>query len=166
VPPELRADASAAAWLGEHERAARALLQQIDNRAGVLRRVATCVVRRQAGFFDRGPAGQALLTRTEVADELGLHPSTVSRAVAGKTLRCPNGKVIGLASLFGGDVAIKAAIADIAGRQRMSDSQLRAELAAQGFHLARRTVAKYRAELGIAPHGRQGRQGRQGRRRT
>jgi len=153
VPPEVRADAAAAAWLAGHERAARDLLHQLDTRAGVLRRVATYVVHRQAGFFELGAVGHAPLTRTEVAAELGVHPSTVSRCVAGKALRCPNGEIVALADLFGGAVAIKARIADLTATDRMSDAQLCRALEASGHAVARRTVAKYRAELGIAPGG-------------
>jgi RNA polymerase sigma-54 factor len=154
VPRHLRADAEAVAWLDPHERAARLLLQQLDGRAGVLRRVASWVVHRQAGFFDRGPAGHVHLTRTEVAGVLGLHPSTVSRAVAAKVVRCPDGDVIDFAELFGGDVAVKARILDLACRgRRLSDAELCTALAAGGHVVARRTVAKYRAQLGIPAAG-------------
>jgi RNA polymerase sigma-54 factor len=151
---ERLADPSARAWLAEYERAANLLIQQIDTRAAVLQRVATAAVRRQAAFFERGPDGHVPLARTDVAAELGLHPSTVSRAVAGKMLRCPNGTIVPLADLFGGAVAVKARIAELTRHQRMSDQRLTEVLAADGFRVARRTVAKYRAELGIAATGR------------
>jgi RNA polymerase sigma-54 factor len=88
-----------------------------------------------------------------VAAALGLHPSTVSRCVAGKALRCPNGDVVALADLLGGAVALKARLAELATANRWSDTRLVQALADSGHRVARRTVAKYRAELGIAAGG-------------
>ncbi|MGY4769101.1 RNA polymerase factor sigma-54 [Kribbella sp. CWNU-51] len=153
VTSAVRADSEAVAWLGGHERAARELLRQLDTRGSVLRRVATYMVDRQAGYFERGPAGHVPLNRTDVAVELGLHPSTVSRCVAGKLLRRPDGKIVALADLLGGAVAIKARIAELAAAGRVSDARLCRALADSGHKVARRTVAKYRAELGIAAGG-------------
>lgn len=154
VPAAVRSDPAAVAWLEEHRRQAATLLRQIDSRATVLHQVATCAVSRQAGFFTRGRSGHRRLTRTEVAHELGLHPSTVSRAVTAKIVRCPDGRLIEFAALFGGGVAIQDLIRQLTERQRLSDSQLCSALAAQGYVVARRTVAKYRAQLGIAAAGR------------
>lgn len=146
-------DERARVWLAPHELAAAELIGQLDARADVLRRVADVAVRRQAGYFDHGPTAHVGLTRTDVAAELGLHPSTVSRAVAGKTLRLPDGRLVPLATLFGGAVAIKFHLAELATRD-LTDRQLVAALADTGFDVARRTIAKYRAELGIPAHGR------------
>ncbi|MET7280720.1 hypothetical protein ABZS29_20950 [Kribbella sp. NPDC005582] len=153
VQPAVRADAAASDWLADHERAAQGLLRQIDIRSGVLRRVATYLVNRQTGYFERGVAAHVPLTRTAVAHELGLHPSTVSRCVTGKTVRRPDGKLIALADLLGGAVAIKARLVELATTGRFSDAQLCRALADGGHVVARRTVAKYRAELGIAAGG-------------
>ncbi len=153
VQPVVRADAAASSWLADHERAAQELLRQVDVRGGVLRRVATYLVSCQASYFERGVAAHVPLTRTAVAGELGLHPSTVSRCVAGKTVRRPDGKLIALADLLGGAVAIKARLAELAATGRFSDAQLCQALADSGHLVARRTVAKYRAELGIAAGG-------------
>ena len=150
VSPELRADEGASAWVREHERDAQRLLKQLDVRASVLQRVATVAVQRQAGFFDHGPAGHVPLTRTEVASELGLHASTVARAVRGKVLRSPNGALLDFADLFGNGVAIRAQIAELTHGPALSDAQLCAALACHGYTIARRTVAKYRTQLGIA----------------
>jgi RNA polymerase sigma-54 factor len=153
VPDAVSADAEAMGWLAKHERAADELVRQLDARANVLRRVCEAAVARQAGYFERGPAGHVPLARTDLAAELGLHASTVSRAVAGKVVRCPDGRIIKLADLFGAAVAVKSRLAELA-TQRLSDTQLREALAKQGFEVARRTVAKYRAELGIPARGR------------
>ncbi|WP_433158570.1 helix-turn-helix domain-containing protein [Kribbella sp. CA-247076] len=153
VQPAVLADAYASAWLAGHEREARELLRQVDTRASVLRRVATYLVDRQAGYFDGGPAAHVPLTRTDVARALGLHPSTVSRCVRGKTMRRPDGRIAALADLLGGAVAIKARIAELAAAGRVSDARLCRALADSGYVVARRTVAKYRAELGIEAGG-------------
>ena len=149
APRRLRADPEAAAWLDRHERAARDLIRQLDSRATVLHRVATAAVAHQAEFLLSGAARHRDLTRADVAATLALHPSTVSRAVAGKALRAPDGRILELTALFGRAVPVKSRIAELAPR-RLSDEGLRAALAAEGHVLARRTVAKYRAELGIA----------------
>jgi RNA polymerase sigma-54 factor len=150
LSPELRADEQASAWVREHERDAQKLLKQLDVRASVLQRVATVAVQRQAAFFDHGPAGHVPLTRTEVASELGLHASTVARAVRGKVLRAPNGAILDFADLFGNGVAIRAQIAELTDGPALSDAQLCEALASHGYTIARRTVAKYRTQLGIA----------------
>lgn len=150
--PLLRAHPEARDWLQGHERAARQLLAQVDARAGTVRRVATEVIRCEQGYFERGPAGQVDLTRTEVAGAVGVHPSTVSRAVAGKVLRCPDGRLIELGDLFGTGTAIRARLLELTatpGAAGLSDAQLASRLAAEGFPIARRTVAKYRAQLGL-----------------
>lgn len=92
IPARLRANAVAAGWLAGHRTAALAFLAQLDTRAAVLRRVAQHTVLAQRAMFDHGPAHQADLSRSRVAAALGLHPSTVSRAVPGKTVRGPRGE--------------------------------------------------------------------------
>jgi RNA polymerase sigma-54 factor len=138
-------------WLAEHELAARRLLYQIDRRAGALLRITECAVAHQKDFLDHGDAGRHHpLTRTAVAQEIGLHPSTVSRAVSGKRLRLPSGTVTDLACLFGKGLAARAALQEYmttAAGGAASDEQLRAELARSGFVIARRTVNKYRRSL-------------------
>ncbi len=153
VPAEVRRDAAAVAWLAAHRREAKEFVRGLDVRAAVLRDVATAAVARQAGFFDRGPAGHVRLSRVDVAAELGLHPSTVSRAVAGKVLCCPDRSLIPFADLFGGAVAVKARIVELTTGRRMSDTELCAALSLAGFAVARRTVAKYRAQLAIPAGG-------------
>ncbi|HWO58727.1 MAG TPA: hypothetical protein VNO31_01630 [Umezawaea sp.] len=145
----VRADREAAAWLKPHEQAARKLIRGLDLRADVLHRVATAAVGHQGAFLDHGPPGHRDLTRARVADDLGLHPSTVSRAVAGKALRHPDGRVVPLATLFGTAVPVKARVAELAARGGLSDEGIRAALAGEGVRVARRTVAKYRAGLGL-----------------
>lgn len=138
----------AAQWLTEHELAAQRLLYQIDRRAGALLRITECAVTHQKDFLDRGTGRHKPLTRTAVAQELGLHPSTVSRAVSGKRLRLPTGSVTDLACLFGKGLAARAALREsITTAGPASDEQLREMLARGGFSVARRTVNKYRHTL-------------------
>jgi RNA polymerase sigma-54 factor len=147
--PEIRADRDAWQWLHKHEHAARLLLTQLDARASVLKQVAATAVRRQKDFLERGPAGHVQLTRSDVARELGLHPSTVARAVRGKVVRTPGGEFIDFKELFGSGVAVRAEIAELLRGSASSDAQLCIALRARGYTIARRTVAKYRAQLGI-----------------
>lgn len=136
-------------WLAAHELAARQLIRQVDGRANVLLRVTLCAASRQQGFIEHGPAFHRSLTRTEVAAELGVHPSTVSRAVRGKRLRLPQGRVVDLACLFGKGVAARSTLQALiaSAGKRKSDAELCTELAEYGFHIARRTVVKYRHAL-------------------
>lgn len=136
-------------WLAAHELAAHQLIRQVDGRANVLLRVTRCAATHQRGFLENGPGLHQALTRTEVATELGIHPSTVSRSVRGKRLRLPRGDIVDLACLFGKGVAARSALqellADAGGHT--TDDELRRELSVRGFRIARRTVAKYRQSL-------------------
>ena len=132
-------------------RRAEAFLAALDERAGTLRRVAAYVAMRQQTLLRQGPAARVPLTRAEVSAELGLHESTVSRAVAGKRVRLPDGRTVAFADLFGAGGSVLATLrAIVAAEQRpLSDTELAAELGDRGYPVARRTVAKYRGQLGI-----------------
>lgn len=152
VAPEIDATPEARSWLAPHDVAARRLVHQLDARADVLTRVAGYAVARQRAFIMHGPTAHLPLTRTAVAHALGLHPSTVSRAVRGKCVRLPDGRVTDLADLFGTSVAARARLATLASHHSdlpRTDRGLRDLLATNGFDVARRTVAKYRTQLGI-----------------
>ena len=130
--------------------AARAVVAGLAARGGALVRVAQEAVDRQAGWV-RGTGGHRPLTRSAVAAAVGLHESTVSRAVAGKTMLLPDGRVVALADLFGTSRSprehLRALLA--APDAPRSDAALARALTAAGFPTARRTVTKYRAQLGI-----------------
>lgn len=151
VPVHLRVDVEASSWLRGFEQEAVQLVRQIDARAAVLTRVAGHAVAHQTAFLTTGPIDHRPLTRVQVARELGLHPSTVSRAVAGKTLRGPDGAVMPLARLFGGNIAVKEELRLLLAEGSHTDEELRRELEDRGFEVARRTVAKYRREIGVSP---------------
>jgi RNA polymerase sigma-54 factor len=145
----LRGAPEAKQWLAEHELAAQRLIYQVDRRADVLVRITQCAASQQKDFLDHGDGRHRPLTRTAVAQEIGLHPSTVSRAVRGKRLRLPSGEVADLSCLFGKGVATRTALQGLltGGQNAVSDEALREQLSRRGFDIARRTVTKYRHSL-------------------
>ncbi len=130
---------------------ARSFLTRLEDRWSTLRQVSELAAERQGDFLRRGPLWLHPLTRVEVARELRMHESTVSRAVTGKYVMLPCRKVIALADFFssGGGLAeeIRAIVA--AEAHALSDEQLAACLRARGYEVARRTVTKYRQQAGI-----------------
>lgn len=144
------------------------LIDAIGQRKRTLLRVAQAVATAQREFFDFGPQALKPLPMTQVADELGIHVATVSRAVADKYVRTPSG-VLPLRRFFSGGVqtkgetgddsgemawdAIKAALQEVVSaedkRSPLSDEALVDELKKRGITIARRTIAKYRDQLGI-----------------
>lgn len=146
---DLRGVPEARQWLVEYELAAQRLIYQVDRRADALLRITKYAASQQKDFLDHGDGHHRPLTRTAVAQELGLHPSTVSRAVRGKKLRLPSGEVADLSCLFGKGVATRTALQGLltGAQNAMSDEVLRERLSRQGFDIARRTVTKYRHSL-------------------
>jgi RNA polymerase sigma-54 factor len=142
---------------------AKWLLDAIGQRRATLLRVVKVVVDAQREFFDYGPQALKPLPMTGVAEQLGIHVATVSRAVAEKYLLTPRGVVAlrkffsgGLATEGGSDMAwdaIKEALKDVIDAEDrakpLSDEQLVAAMKDRGIEIARRTVAKYRDQLGI-----------------
>lgn len=130
---------------------ARSFLARLEDRWGTLRQVAELVTERQGDFLRRGPLWLRPLTRVEVARELRMHESTVSRAVTGKYVMLPSRKVVALADFFtssgGLGEEIRAIVA--AEPRALSDEQLTVCLRARGYEVTRRTVAKYRLQAGI-----------------
>lgn len=137
------------------------IVEAVGQRLRTLERVGRAIFARQGRFLREGPAAIRPLTMNQVAEELGLHPSTVSRAVAGKGVQTPYG-ILPLRRFFesefqpGSDqgrgeivAALSALVAGEDRRQPLSDEELVEALGARGFAVARRTVAKYRGELGI-----------------
>lgn len=128
---------------------ARSLVARLEGRTRTVVRVAQAVVARQEGFIRVGPTAHAAMTRAAVAAELGLHESTVGRAVSGTTLQLPDHTVRELASFFGGRRAVLAELERLLREHPdAGDRVLAGHLADRGFPVARRTVAKYRHELG------------------
>jgi RNA polymerase sigma-54 factor len=132
---------------------ARHLLGQLRDRWETLRLVATCTVERQKDFVREGPSGLQPLTRAEVAETLGLHQSTVSRATAGKYAMLPSHRIVPMAAFYSASGGLADELRRIVAaedRRPLSDGELADRLRAQGYAIARRTVTKYRIKLGIA----------------
>jgi len=150
-------------FVARHVTGARALIDAIAQRRRTLLRVVEVVIARQREFFDEGPQHLKLLTMTEVADQLGLSVGTISRAVAEKWMETPRGLMPlrkffsgGLETDSGGSMsweAVRATLREIVdGEDKarpLSDDALARELAQRGMKIARRTVVKYREQLGI-----------------
>jgi RNA polymerase sigma-54 factor len=116
--------------------------------------VLEAVVVRQQEFLRRGPRFLRPLTRAQIAREVGVHESTVGRAVADRHAILPSGRLAPVSHFFMASRGPEAALAElVAGESRPKpDGELAGELAGLGFKVARRTVAKYRDRLGIPPH--------------
>ena len=157
------ADAADAGYLRGRLQEARWLLKNLEQRGETLLKVARCLVRQQAGFLEFGDQALRPLTLREVAAEVGLHESTVSRAVARKYVRTPRG-TLPLRAFFasgidtdGGGEASSTAIQSMIRRlieaedprKPLSDARLAESLKAGGVPVARRTVAKYREAMHI-----------------
>jgi RNA polymerase sigma-54 factor len=157
------ANASDAHYLRGHLQEARWLLKSLEARGETLLKVMRCLLHQQAAFLEFGDSALRPLTLREVAAEIGLHESTVSRAVARKYARTPRG-TIPLRSFFasgietgtGGEAsstAIQAMIRQLIEaenpRKPLSDARLAETLKATGVPVARRTVAKYREAMSI-----------------
>ncbi|GHO84473.1 RNA polymerase factor sigma-54 [Dictyobacter formicarum] len=132
---------------------AKFFVECIYRRWRTLRRVAEIVVSRQQEFLEKGIRYLYPLTRAEVASILHLDEGTVSRATANKYALLPNGRLIPIAYFFDGSLRIKDMLRELMQsedpRQRLSDEELAHILTARGIPLARRTIAKYREEMGI-----------------
>ncbi|MGH3870631.1 MAG: hypothetical protein ACRDSR_03785 [Pseudonocardiaceae bacterium] len=133
---------------------ARRFIDVLDRRTRTMLRVLQAVIKRQARRMIEGPRAHLPLLRCDVAAELGLHESTVSRAVTGKHLLLPSSEIVALSALFGPARGVQHCLRDLIDGETVarSDPELVCALAALGHHVARRTVAKYRAALGIPRH--------------
>jgi RNA polymerase sigma-54 factor len=92
-------------------------------------------------------------SRASLAHELEVHESTISRAVSNKAVQMPNGRIVPLSSFFDRSLNVRTLLREIITKEPrpLSDSELAEMLAENGYHVARRTVAKYRAMEGILP---------------
>ena len=150
-------------WLKEKLADAHWLIRALDQRQKTILKTAAEIVKQQDGFFRRGVAELRPLTLREVAEQIGMHESTVSRVTSNKYLWCERGTfelkyffTSGVASADGegaSSAAIKARIRALidaeTAKNILSDQQLAEMLQKEGFDLARRTVAKYREAIGL-----------------
>jgi RNA polymerase sigma-54 factor len=141
-------------WVELHARRAERFIGRLERRWETMRAVAEVVVARQRDYLLRGPLHIKPLTRAEVAAEIGVHESTVSRATRGRYVLLPSGRLMPFCGFFDAAQGPCAALARLIAEERAprSDSELARALTRLGFPVARRTVAKYRERLGIPRH--------------
>jgi RNA polymerase sigma-54 factor len=157
-------DRQSKAWLNECLQSANWLMKALDQRARTIVKVASEIVTQQEGFFRHGVSQLKPLTLRAVAETISMHESTVSRVTSNKYLACDRGLfelkyffTSGIQSNDGGDAAsseaVKSRIRALIGAEDplriLSDDQLVEMLKAEGFDIARRTVAKYREAIGL-----------------
>lgn len=149
-------------YMAKKLQAAEWLVRCLEQRRLTLYRVAEAIVDVQTAFFDHGESAMKPLTLRHIADKLGLHESTVSRATRGKYMQTPRG-VYEMKFFFTAEIAsddgvtssqaakhhIRLRVEHEDARQPLSDDAIAHHLADIGIHISRRTVAKYREELHI-----------------
>jgi RNA polymerase sigma-54 factor len=136
-----------------HLEQAGLLIKCIQQRNHTIVRLLQRLVVLQRNFILFGDAHLSPVTRASLANELEVHESTVSRAVSGKAVQLPNGRIVPLSKLFDRSLHIRTALIQIISQETepLSDTHIADLLVKKGFPVARRTVAKYRAMEGILP---------------
>jgi len=156
-------DTEARDFLKEKMRSAVWLIKSLDQRQRTIYKVAESILRQQRRFFDHGLDELRPMVLRDVADDIGMHESTVSRVVSNKYIHTPRGLVpmkfffhSGIERDRGGEISsltvkrkLRGLIDEEDGKKPLSDSALTRRLRLEGIRIARRTVAKYRDELGI-----------------
>jgi len=139
-------------WKADLEQA-ELLVKCLQQRTATIVRLMSRLVVLQRQFILFGDGYLFPLTRASIAEELEVHESTISRAVASKTVELPNGRIVPLAKFFDRSLNVRTALKQIIEQETcpLSDSELVDILKRKGFTVARRTVAKYRAMEGILP---------------
>lgn len=152
-------------YIREHIKRGRFFIDLLMQRQQTIQKVAECIVARQQEFFDLGPTHLRPMTMAEIASDIGVHETTISRTVGGKFALTPHGVfelrsffTSGMATDSGEDVSsrtVEAALKEVvAGEDHahpLSDKEISESLAARGIRISRRTIVKYRDRLGILP---------------
>jgi RNA polymerase sigma-54 factor len=152
-------------YIRDKIRSGKFLIRSIHQRQQTISNIAHQIVSRQHEFFEHGPSHLKPMTMSEIADAIGVHETTVSRAVSGKYMATPQGIfemkyffTSGYQTAAGesmSNTSVKEAILDLVkhedGNAPLSDQQIVEILNERGIPIARRTVAKYRDELNILP---------------
>jgi RNA polymerase sigma-54 factor len=158
-------DSKARQFLRDHIRDGRSLIRSISLRQETILAIAHRLIAHQSEFFAKGPRFLRPLTMNDIADEIEMHATTVSRAVAGKYVLSPQGLMemraffaTGYQTQDGAEVSnagVREAIQQLVAQENpskpLSDEALMKSLASQGIKVARRTIAKYREQLNILP---------------
>jgi len=152
-------------YIREKIRSGKFLIKSIHQRQQTILNIAIEIVKRQRDFLDHGTAFLKPMTMVQIADAVGVHETTVSRAISGKYIATPQG-VVEMKFFFTpgyqtndgvslSNTSVKETIADLVrneeSRMPLSDKEIVEILSERGIPIARRTVAKYRAELNILP---------------
>jgi RNA polymerase sigma-54 factor len=152
-------------YIREKIRSGKFLIKSIHQRQQTISNIAHEIIARQQEFLERGPSGLKPMTMVQIADIVGVHETTVSRAISGKYMATPHG-VFDMKYFFtpgyqtgDGDsmsnTSVKGVIAELVAKENpkspLSDKEIVEMLEAKGIPIARRTVAKYRNELKILP---------------
>ena len=132
---------------------AKLFIANINQRRQTLYNITRCLVDQQREFLEHGVRHLRPLSRAAVAQQLGVHESTVSRATASKYVMLPNGEVIPYAHFFTPSLSVKDIMKEVIEKEGkpLTDSEIVERLKERGIHIARRTVAKYRMQLAILP---------------
>jgi RNA polymerase sigma-54 factor len=152
-------------YIREKIRAGKFLIKSLHQRQQTILNIAKEIVKRQREFMEKGAAYLKPMTMVQVAEVVGVHETTVSRAVSGKYIQTPQGLfemkyffTSGIQTASGEDMSntsVKGMIAEIFKKEDsskpLSDQEVVQMLADRGIVIARRTVAKYRSELNILP---------------
>jgi len=152
-------------YIRDKIRSGKFLIKSIHQRQQTISNIAHEIVKRQLEFLDKGSAGLKPMTMVQIAEAVGVHETTVSRAISGKYMATPQG-VYDMKYFFTpgyqtadgvslSNTSVKDAIADLVKQENslepLSDKEIVEVLEKRGIPIARRTVAKYRTELGILP---------------
>jgi RNA polymerase sigma-54 factor len=152
-------------YIRDKIRSGKFLIRSIHQRQQTISNIAQQIVSRQRDFFEHGPSHLKPMTMGEIADAVGVHETTVSRAVSGKYMATPHGIfemkyffTSGYQTATGesmSNTSVKEAVLDLVkhedGNAPLSDQEIVEILTERGIPIARRTVAKYRSELNILP---------------
>jgi RNA polymerase sigma-54 factor len=128
-------------------------MSNVKQRRETMTKIARALVEHQGDFLRHGVRHLRPLTRAQIAEATSLHESTVSRATAGKYIMLPNRQVVPFSDFFTASLSVKDIIKEIIDREGrpMADREIVSRLRERGIRIARRTVAKYRSQLGILP---------------
>ena len=153
VDPQFRCLARGNAAMSELVSKGDFFLARLRERWSTMRRITEHVVERRPDLVRGKPVTGKRLTRADVAAGLGLHPSTISRATAGRYVLLPSRRILPFTSFFDGSLGVRSRLQDIiaAEAKPLSDTELCDQLQRAGYCVARRTVAKYRGQLRVLP---------------
>jgi RNA polymerase sigma-54 factor len=132
---------------------AKLFIANINQRRQTLANITRCLVSAQHDYLEHGVRHLKPLSRAAIAQQLGVHESTVSRATASKYVMLPNGEVIPYAHFFTPSLSVKDILKEVVEQEGrpLTDSEIVDRLKDRGITIARRTVAKYRMQLAILP---------------